>query len=169
MNNAFQTEKKISSQGRFIPRRIGHPKFKDIQSAKAITELQDKEVGDFLFRPSSKGENNLTLTWKFYTNNIVHIDIQEHEKAVGASIGAKLTISDEKFDNLQEIIERYIMPCNRHVREACNHMKFKQFENWEDMDKALKEEKSGDQSRIPYRFTILKDYPQHICLGYIPK
>lgn len=86
----------------------------------------------------------MTLTWKFYTNNIVHIDIQEHEKAVGASIGAKLTISDEKFDNLQEIIERYIMPCNRHVREACNHMKFKQFENWEDMDKALKEEKSGD-------------------------
>jgi hypothetical protein len=53
-----------------------------------------------MFRPSSKGENNITLTWKFYTGNIVHIDIQEHEKPVGASIGSKLTISDEVYDNL---------------------------------------------------------------------
>jgi hypothetical protein len=53
------------------------------------------------------------------------MDIQEHEKPVGASIGSKLSIGDEVFDNLQEIVERYILPCNRHLREVCSHAKFK--------------------------------------------
>jgi transcription elongation factor SPT6 len=57
-------------------------------------------VGEYIFRPSSKGPNNLTLTWKFYTNNIVHIDIEELEKPVGANIGSKLKIGEEIFENL---------------------------------------------------------------------
>lgn len=31
-----------------------------------IEYLQDKPMGDFIFRPSSKGGNYLNLTWKFY-------------------------------------------------------------------------------------------------------
>ena len=53
------------------------------------------------------------------------MNIEEREKAIGASIGSKLLIGEEVFDNLQEIIERYIMPCNRNTREAINHMKFR--------------------------------------------
>jgi hypothetical protein len=52
--------------------------------------LQKEENGEFYFRPSSKGSGNLSLTWKFYDNNIVHIDIKEHEKAPGSSIGKRL-------------------------------------------------------------------------------
>ncbi|CDW91618.1 transcription elongation factor spt6 [Stylonychia lemnae] len=169
INHAFQPDKKAHQQGRFVPRRIAHPSFKNVPSAKAIMELQDKEIGEFLFRPSSLGENNITLTWKFYTGNIVHINIVEHEKPVGASIGSKLSINDEVFENLQEIIERYIMPCNRHVREACNNSKFKACDSQEELERILRDEKSADQSRIPYRITILPNYPQHIVLGYIPK
>lgn len=52
--------------------------------------LSNVEAGEFIFRPSSKGPNNITLTWKFYQNNIVHIDIQELNKAPSATIGSKL-------------------------------------------------------------------------------
>ena len=52
--------------------------------------MQKEENGEYYFRPSSKGINNLSLTWKFYENNIVHIDIKEHDKVPGASIGKKL-------------------------------------------------------------------------------
>ena len=85
----------------------------------------------------------------------MHIDILEHEKPVGATIGSKLTISDEVFENIPEIIDRYIMACNRHVKEAMNNPKFLNFENQEDLEKALKEEKQADSQRIPYRITIL--------------
>lgn len=55
----------------------------------------------------------------------MHIDIKESEKAIGASIGSKLHLGEECFDNLQEIIERYITPCNRNTREALIHPKFR--------------------------------------------
>jgi len=109
------------------------------------------------------------LTWKFYTGNLVHLNIGEHEKPVGASIGSKLTINDEVFENLQEIIDRYIMPCNRHVREVCSHPKFIICDSSEELERILREEKTIEQNRIPYRLTILPNYPQHIVLGYIPK
>ena len=63
--------------------------------------MKDLEYGEFVFRPSSKGPDNITLTWKFFANNIVHIDIQEFEKPPGASIGQKLKIGNEElFENL---------------------------------------------------------------------
>jgi hypothetical protein len=71
----------------------------------------------------------------------VHINIEEREKAIGASIGSKLLIGDEIFENLQEIIERYIMPCNRNTREATNHMKFRHCDTQEELENTLKEEK----------------------------
>lgn len=49
-----------------------------------------EDIGEFYFRPSSKGDKNITLTWKFFEGNIVHIDIKELDKAPGANIGSKL-------------------------------------------------------------------------------
>lgn len=132
--------------------------------------LQDQSVGEFIFRPSSKGTENITLTWKFYKNNVVHIDIAEHEKAPGATIGSKLQIgSGDTFDNLQEIVERYINPVNRLVVEANKHMKFSECESIQKLEDILMSEKQAESSRIPYRFTILPEYPQYLVLGYIPR
>ena len=129
-NPMFKTEKEGANQGKYQPRRINHPKFKNINSQKAIEQLTKLDVGEFMFRPSSRGTNNITLSWKFYDGNIVHIDIAEHDKAPGASIGAKLQISREDlFDNLQEICERYVMPCNKFLSEATNHLKFSKMDS----------------------------------------
>lgn len=81
-------------------RKIQHPRFQNISSVVAIKNLQREDTGEFYFRPSSKGTNHLTLTWKFHDTNIVHIDIEESEKAVGANIGSRLKISSEHYDNL---------------------------------------------------------------------
>ena len=107
-----------------IKRKIDHFRFKNISSAVAIKNLQNEDNGEFYFRPSSRGKDFITLTWKFYNTNIVHIDIKEDRKAPGAHIGEQLQISDEKFDNLNEIVDRYIYPCNRYLREVVTHQKF---------------------------------------------
>jgi hypothetical protein len=62
--------------------------------------LKKEDNGEFYFRPSSRGIDHITMTWKFFDSNIVHIDIVESEKAIGANIGSKLTISDESYENL---------------------------------------------------------------------
>lgn len=120
-NQNFSGDIKPKQAGRFQARRIAFEKFKNISSRRAALELHDSETGDFLFRPSTRSESNITLTWKFWRKHLVHIDIVEAEKTPGAAIGSKLLISNEAFDNLREIVERYIIPCNRLVREVAQH------------------------------------------------
>lgn len=64
-------------------------------------------------------------------------------------------ISNEQFDNLREIVERYIIPCNRLVKEVTLSPKWCDAERWEDLEETLKQEKASDKGRIPYRFAIL--------------
>ena len=156
--------------GRFIPRRIAHEKFKNISSRRAISELNQLETGDFFFRPSTRSEERITLTWKFWKNHYVHIDIIERDKQPGAAIGSTLIISnDYYFESLREIVERYIIPCNRLVRDVVGHQKFSDAKTFEDLEARLKEEKKEEPTRIPYRFAILPVYPQHVVICYVPK
>lgn len=110
----------------------------------------------------------LTLTWKLFDNIIVHIDIQEFDRAPGATIGSRLKIQEEYYDTLQEVVERYITICNRHVREVTQHPKFFPCKNISEVHAELDKEKAEASSKIPYKFTMLPDYPHYIVLCYIP-
>ena len=70
---------------------------------------------------------------------------------------------------MSEIVERYIIPCNRLVREVSSHPKFSDAKTYDQLEQELKMEKREDPARIPYRFSILPTYPQYIVLGYVPK
>jgi transcription elongation factor SPT6 len=131
--------------------------------------LQKEDDGEFYFRPSSRGPDNLTLTWKFYKTNIVHIDIKEEQKAPGANIGSKLVISMDSYDNLQEIVDRYILPCNRSLREVTMNPKFFRATNLKEIELALANDKKDNAQQIPYKFSILDEYPQYVILAYMPK
>jgi hypothetical protein len=74
-NQNFSAESKPKQMGRFQARRIAFEKFKNVSSRRAALELNESEVGDFIFRPSTRSENNITLTWKFWRKTLVHIDI----------------------------------------------------------------------------------------------
>lgn len=168
-NLNFADDQKPKTQSRFTPRRIAHEKFKNISSRRALAELENAEVGEFVFRPSTRSEDALTLTWKFWRKHFAHIEIHELEKQPGDAIGRRLMISNENFENLREIVERYIIPCNRLVREVKQSVKWCDADCWEDLEQRLKEEKNTDKGRIPYRFAILPQYQQHIVLAYVPK
>ena len=58
-----------------MPRVINHIKYQNIGLATACDSLYQKEIGDFVFRPSSRGINHITCTWKFYDGVFSHIDI----------------------------------------------------------------------------------------------
>ena len=60
----------------------------------ACDYLLDKKDGDFVIRPSSKGTNHLNITWKFYENCYVHLDIVEGSKAPNELIAKKLYLNN---------------------------------------------------------------------------
>jgi len=90
----------------------------------------------------------------------VHFDIQELNKAAGANIGEQLKISDETYDSLQEVVERYLVPCNRSLNQVVSHPKFmRDCSSLDEMKEHLMMEKKESNSRIPYRFIIMDKYP----------
>lgn len=77
-----------------------------------------------MIRPSSKGHSHLNISWKFYENVIVHIDVKEGPKNNADTISNKLTIGGAPYDSLDQILENYITKCNNLMNEVMGHKKF---------------------------------------------
>ena len=154
---------------KYKPRNIKHDKFRNITYTECCNLLKNKDIGDCYFRPSSIGNNNLTLSYKFYKQIICHLDIVEEDKIPGENIGRKLRISNEVYSSLDEIVKRYVYPCSQLIKESIKSRKFVHCDTKNDFDNVLKEEKRKNANIINYNFTILKDFPGYIVLGYVPK
>ena len=57
-------ETPISLSAAYIKRVIAHPSFHNISFKQAEKMMESLDQGDLVIRPSSKGENHLTVTWK---------------------------------------------------------------------------------------------------------
>ena len=167
---AVMEEESCISQ-KYVPRVINYPKFKNISYKTACEELQNKDIGDFIFRPSSRGLDHITCTWKFYDFVYAHLDIIEEGKPAANMIGKKFRIGTDVFDSLHEIVERYIVPCEKLTKETIVHSKFKDSLTGgiSFIHSLLRQEKSAMPTTIPYFLTIVPSYPQFILLLYLPK
>ena len=70
--------------------------------------MSDKEVGEKVIRPSSRGPSFLTLTLKFFDGVYVHKEITESGKdrkdiTSFLRLGKTLTIDGENFEDLDEV------------------------------------------------------------------
>ena len=61
------------------------------------------QQGDVLIRPSSKGQDHLTVTWKVTDGIHQHIDVLEKNKINAFSLGQSLWIGNEEFEDLDEV------------------------------------------------------------------
>lgn len=151
---------------RYIPRKINHPKFKNISIAVAMGLLSDRSVGEYVIRPSSKGTDHLNITWKFYDKVIVHLDVREGPKNPVTLMANKFYIGKEQFESLDEIIEKYINRCNQYMKAISSHQKFKKGE-LDLIEAELIRDKQEDSKRIPYYFGCFESSPHYIVLCYL--
>lgn len=166
-NNEFSINN--TNRKKYTKRNINHPHFKNINYAQCIAYLADKNIGDYVFRPSSKSNNHITLSWKNYENIYSHITIEEDDKPLGANIGSKLRIGNDVFYNLHEIIDKYLKPCEMTIKENILNRKFVSLPSLKDIDNKLVSEKQKDPIYIHYLFTLNSSCPQYFILAYIPK
>eukprot|EP00898_Chlorokybus_atmophyticus_P008664 jgi/Chlat1/879/Chrsp107S01340 len=154
---------KKKKQG-FLARSIVHPLFKNISVLEATQALSDREIGDVVLRPSTKGVSHLSLTMKFWDGIYFHVDIKEGGKtgksqAGNLRLGTPLQIRDEFYDDLDEVLARYVEPLAANIKEMQSHRKFMSGSK-QQIDDALRAEKAGAPSSIPYHFGAF-------MLGYI--
>lgn len=150
--------KKNKQRQTYIKRVIVHPAFHNISFAEAEKCMANMDQGEVIVRPSSKGADHLTITWKVADKIYQHIDVKEEGKANAFSLGSSLWINGEEFEDLDEIIARHVAPMASHARDVLYFKYYKDTEGGH-KDKAeeyLKEEKKKNQSKIHYILSASK-------------
>ncbi|XP_057294879.1 transcription elongation factor SPT6-like [Hydractinia symbiolongicarpus] len=154
----------------YLKRVIAHPSFKNVTFKDAEKLLENMEQGECIVRPSSKGTDHLTVTWKVAKNIYQHIDIREEGKENDFSIGKSLWVENEEYEDLDEIMTRYIGPLSTHAREILSHKYFKETDGTRaKLEEILAVEKRKAPGRIPYFFSTAKQYPGKFMIGYMPR
>ncbi|KAK6120427.1 hypothetical protein DH2020_045821 [Rehmannia glutinosa] len=157
----------------FKPRMIVHPRFQNITADGAIEFLADKDPGESVIRPSSRGPSFLTLTLKVYDGVYAHKDIveggKEHKDITSMlRIGKTLKIGEDTFEDLDEVMDRYVDPLVAHLKAMLNYRKFRRGTKSE-VDELLRIEKAENPMRIVYCFGISHEHPGTFILTYVFK
>lgn len=131
--NEFKSLIKKDAKKHRQKRVIPHPFFHDFNFNQAEEYLADKNVGDIVVRPSTKGNNHISITWKVYDGIYQHlgiimltfkIDILELMKDTEFTLGKKLKIDELEFNEIDQIIAEYIEPMTRKIKKLVEHPKF---------------------------------------------
>ncbi|XP_044467920.1 transcription elongation factor SPT6 homolog [Mangifera indica] len=163
-------EKELAKK-HFKPRMIVHPRFQNITADEAMQFLSDKDPGESIIRPSSRGPSYLTLTLKVYDGVYAHKDIveggKEHKDITSLlRIGKTLKIGEDTFEDLDEVMDRYVDPLVAHLKVMLSYRKFRRGTKAE-VDELLRIEKSEYPTRIVYCFGISHEHPGTFILTYI--
>ncbi|KAI6199791.1 Suppressor of Ty 6-like protein [Aphelenchoides besseyi] len=153
----------------FTKRVISHQSFHNVTAADAERMLSNMSQGEAIIRPSSKSINQLTVTWKVTEGIYQHVPIIEDKKKHAFDLGKELRINNEVFEDLDEILARYVTPLAEYVREVLNHKYFVDSLASEDMneiEEQIRLLKSSQPGRIPYIFTASKTYPGKFVISY---
>ncbi|WOH06329.1 hypothetical protein DCAR_0625754 [Daucus carota subsp. sativus] len=169
-DNIARKQKELAKK-HFKPRMIVHPRFQNITADEAMEFLSDKEPGESIVRPSSRSPSYLTLTIKIYDGVYAHKDIVEGGKdnkdiTSMLRIGKTLKIGEDTFEDLDEVMDRYVDPLIAHLKTMLSYRKFKKGSKAE-IDEFLRSEKADYPARIVYCFGISHEHPGTFILTYI--
>lgn len=164
-------KEKERAKKHFKQRMIVHPRFQNITADEAMEFLSDKDPGESIFRPSSRGPSYLTLTLKIHEGVYAHKDLveggKEHKDITSLlRIGKTLKIGEDTFEDLDEVMDRYVDPLVTHLKTMLNYRKFRTGTKTE-VDELLKMEKAECPMRIVYTFGISHEHPGTFILTYI--
>eukprot|EP01132_Coremiostelium_polycephalum_P010934 gene10934-13392_t len=150
-----------------VKRVVIHPLWHSFTCLEAEKYLNDKPIGEAVLRPSSKGFDHITVTFKFWENIILHHDIKESDKPNAVSLGKSFYMGETKFDSLDEILARHVEYLINNLNDVRNHMYWKNGTQQE-IDDKIRQEKQNNPSRIPYFFGIDYNHPGFITLYHVP-
>ncbi|XP_038670173.1 transcription elongation factor SPT6 [Scyliorhinus canicula] len=163
--------KKKQQRTTYIKRVIVHPSFHNINFKQAEKMMETMDQGDVIIRPSSKGANHLTVTWKVTDGIYQHIDVREEGKENAFSLGQSLLINNEEFEDLDEITARFVQPMASFARDLLYHKYYQDCSGGDrkKMEELLSKSKREKPSFIPYYVSASKELPGKFLLGYQPR
>ncbi|KAF7990730.1 hypothetical protein HCN44_000535 [Aphidius gifuensis] len=153
-------------------RIITNKYFKNVNypETENIMKHHSTKQGDAVIRPSSKGCDHLTITWKVTDNVFHHIDIREEDKPNSFSVGRRLFIGEQEFDDLYEIMTNYVKPLAENAATIINYKYYKSsvLGSQVKADNILKKQQIINPKYIPYILSVFERIPTYFMLSYLP-
>lgn len=170
-NSKEKDQKQVRTKQQYVKRVIIHPSFHNKSYAEVVKIMENMDQGEVIVRPSSKGSDHLTVTWKVKNDIYQHIDVREEGKENAFSLGQRLWIGNEEFEDLDEIIARHVNPMAACARELLTYKYYRDTGGGhkDKMEELLKEEKTKDPRKIHYFISASTNYPGKFLLSYLPK
>lgn len=165
-------------------RVIKHPLFRPFNSTQAEEYLGSQAPGDAVIRPSSKGNDHLTITWKVADGVYQHIDVLELQKENEFTVGKQLRIAGKyNYSDLDELIVDHVKAMAKKVEELMQHEKYQKgsrsetgelypFRNCLKVTTNLFTERwlttytEANPKRSVYAFCIDNKHPGYFCLSF---
>lgn len=105
-------------------RNVQHPFWHSMNYKEAEDYLAARPRGEVVIRPSTKGLDHISITWKVYDGIYKHIDVLEQNKPNDWSLGEILIINSIKYTEIDQIIAEYIDPMSRRISMIIEHAKY---------------------------------------------
>lgn len=125
-NSDIRREKALElEESKGTKRILKHPYFRNFDQKQAEEYLASRDNGEFIIRPSSKGNDHLTVSWKVDHQLFQHLDVVEHDKPNEYSLGRVLQVGEFRYHDLDELIVSHINELHSKVESMKSHEKFK--------------------------------------------
>lgn len=155
-----------NSRRRFIKRQIQHPNFFNMTQDEAEEYLKDNPGETVVFRPSHQSLGYLMMTWKYHDDLYVQIPIKELNKPDPTAIGEELKVGENVYEDLDEILARYIPPMQALYQSMIEYKKF--FEGGEVViDDMCKDQRERQPGSIPYFISLSTEKPGQFVIAYM--
>lgn len=162
-----EEEKVVQKKLTFVKRAFTNPYFLNYTSSEAKQYLSDKDPLTFIIRPSSDRPDRLTISFSFFGNTILNLEVQEEEKESEDKIGRILKVGNERFEGIDDLVVNYIDPIVFLADEITKSRYYKEL-NREDAEAYLISKKREAPQSIPYCISPSFDKPGYFYLYYLP-
>ncbi|KAF2726305.1 transcription elongation factor spt6 [Polychaeton citri CBS 116435] len=147
-------------------RVIKHPLFRPFNGQQAEQFLASAGRGDCVIRPSSKGLDHLTVTWKVHDGLYQHIDVLELDKENEFSVGRTLRIGGKyNYSDLDELIVLHVQAMAKKVDEMMGDEKYQRGSKT-DTEQYLTVYTEANPRRSMYAFCLNSQYPGYFFLCF---
>ena len=147
---------------KYNARSIDNENFRNLTPSEAEAEILKMEVGKHLFRPSTKGNDRLILLIRFPAQSYGIYEIIERQKKNALALGQKLSIEEEEFEDLDDILWSFVAPIRENIEKVTNHRKWE--EDKDEAETMIFNERKANPKLIPYRITSDRD--NHGCVSF---
>ncbi|EFO98528.1 CRE-EMB-5 protein [Caenorhabditis remanei] len=162
-----ETKKKESNTR--VKRVIAHPNFHNVSYESATKMLDGMDWTDCIIRPSANKDSGLSVTWKICDRVYHNFFVKESAKDQVFSIGRQLSVGGEDFEDLDELIARFVQPLIQVSHDITTHKYFFTRGTCEDSEavEAFVHEKKRELGRSPYVFSASYRQPCQFCISYM--